>query len=94
MLKINLILFATLLVLVNGKFRYDDYKLYKVLPVTEKQFQGLKDLERDSRFDFWSEIILNENVKVMVSPENQEYFEEYIHDFHMEGSVAMKDVQQ
>nr|UPI76680.1 M14 metal carboxypeptidase 3 [Antheraea yamamai] len=73
---------------------YRKYKVYKVIPETEKNVQILVDLQKNNHFTFWSDTIeIGSNVRIMITPEEQKEFEDYMNNVGMNFSIAINDVQ-
>ncbi|KAI5642821.1 zinc carboxypeptidase domain-containing protein [Phthorimaea operculella] len=80
-----------------GIYKYQNfkgYKVYKVVPKTEKDVKVLKDIETERAYQFWTEVIRKgQDVRIMVAPENQLDLEARLKAIDGEVKVAITDVQ-
>ncbi|CAH0728592.1 unnamed protein product, partial [Brenthis ino] len=73
---------------------YENYKVYKVVPETAKQVQILTDLRKEPHYNFWTDIInIGEDVKIMVSPSQDEELAKYLRSVEMDPVLAISNVQ-
>ncbi|XP_072929534.1 uncharacterized protein [Epargyreus clarus] len=73
---------------------YKNYRVYKIVPETDKHVQVLIDLQKQKEFFFWSDIIdLGNKVRIMVAPEKFGDFEEYLTRVGIKTEVIISDVQ-
>ncbi|KAK5640384.1 hypothetical protein RI129_011195 [Pyrocoelia pectoralis] len=88
-------LVSVALCLSHGPKRYDNYKVYRLVPTTELQINALRHLEEYSpQYDFWTEaILLNHNVDIMVPPALQDDFEKYLQAIQLHPVIWIKNVQ-
>lgn len=80
------------------KIRFDNYKLYRLIPNDEETFNILKEMEDTEQFsgyNFWSPAIkVGAAVDLMVSPYRVDYIEDMVKSRGMNASVLMENVQQ
>lgn len=90
---IPLLFFATI---VAGKFRFDNYTLYKVVPTNEEHLRVLRDLQDvDRRFDIWGDLMpSSESVGVLSSPGDKIVLEEYLKNQGIPFSVSFPNIQE
>lgn len=95
----NLLQFLFILALsvtvIAEKKSYDGYKLYKVVPKTEKEVEILEEI-RDARFaDFWNEYFkVNDDVRMLVEPELQLVVQGRLMHAGVQVSTIIEDVQK
>ncbi|KAJ0173496.1 hypothetical protein K1T71_010645 [Dendrolimus kikuchii] len=83
-----------LIVLSNGMVSYDNYKVYSVVPSNEVQVQRLTDLMKEG-YEFWSEVlVVGQDTRIMVSPEQEKDFVEYSKSIGMEALLKIANVQE
>lgn len=92
----KLIPILLLVTVVTGKFRFDNYTLYKVLPNNEQHVSVLRDLkDSDNRFDFWSDPMpSSESVSVLSSPGDKSALEEYLNNHGIGFDVSFANIQE
>ncbi|XP_075983179.1 uncharacterized protein LOC142981269 [Anticarsia gemmatalis] len=88
-----LIAFATV---INAEYvSYENFKVYKTVPVSDNEVQILTDLRKQNEYMFWSDIIsLNGDVRIMVAPEKQNAFEKYVESVGITTRVVIENVQE
>lgn len=92
MLKYNLIF---LIPCVFGKFRFDNYTLYKILPKSVEQVKLLQDLQDDLRYDFWNDPMPSaEFVNILSSPTNKRDLEYLLNGNEIKFNIAMDNIQE
>lgn len=77
--------------------RYDNYKVYSVIPHTNEHLQVLKKLSKDCRneCDFWTDIaFVGHPVDIMVSPKVFVEFNDMIKVQKLFAKVKIEDVQK
>ncbi|KAL0868943.1 hypothetical protein ABMA27_007271 [Loxostege sticticalis] len=95
----NLLQFLFILALsvtvIAEKKSYDGYKLYKVVPKTEKEVEILEEI-RDARFaDFWNEYFkVNDDVRMLVEPDLQLVVQGRLMHAGVQVSTIIEDVQK
>lgn len=90
-----LIIFATVLVNCQGKANYDDFKVYKVTPLTEVQVSLLRDLEENFSYSFWTEVVSpNKPVHIMVPPKLIENFNGFLRNNSYKYEIFINNVQE
>ncbi|XP_049860164.1 zinc carboxypeptidase-like [Schistocerca gregaria] len=89
-------LVASLVLAAGEKVRYDDHRVYRVLPANVDQLQFLNGLTKYHRdIYFWKEpSVVNKPADVMVSPKMQASFMEGLEANGIESSVYIDDVQR
>ncbi|XP_046995628.1 zinc carboxypeptidase-like isoform X1 [Schistocerca americana] len=92
---ILLFLVAGLALAAGEKLRYDDYRVYRVLPANVDQLQFLNGLARyHSDIRFWKEArAVNMPADIMVSPKMQPTFLEWLQAHSITASVFIENVQ-
>ncbi|KAM7352228.1 zinc carboxypeptidase [Cochliomyia hominivorax] len=79
---------------LEKKIRYDNYKVYKVRIVSVEQYNELMGQEEEYELDFWSEVHnYGETCDVMVKPELQSKFENFLQKAKIVYEVKIKNVQ-
>ncbi|XP_018574461.2 zinc carboxypeptidase [Anoplophora glabripennis] len=95
-------LFALLSLTVNlclaEKIRYDDYKVYRLIPndvETLKILKQMEDTQHLSDYNFFSPVVkVGGPVDVMVPPHQVDYIENLAKSREMNSSVVMQNVQK
>ncbi|KAF5281424.1 hypothetical protein FQR65_LT14695 [Abscondita terminalis] len=73
--------------------RYDDFRVYRVLPKNVHQLQALRKLEGE--YELWNEPgLLHKNVDVMVAPYQRTAFEEFLQRLNFHKHVMVENVQE
>ncbi|XP_028167851.1 zinc carboxypeptidase-like [Ostrinia furnacalis] len=73
---------------------YENYKVYKVVPNSVEQVQILVDLRKEG-YDFWTDVFdVGSDVRIMVSPSQDEEFSQYITKVRLNAVVAIANVQE
>lgn len=75
---------------------YDNYKVYKVIPINKEHIQILKNLKYDHRngYDFWTGISgTGKPVDIMVPPELSVEFNEMIKIHKLPATINIENVQ-
>ncbi|XP_045502735.1 zinc carboxypeptidase-like [Colias croceus] len=81
------------IVLCNAYKSYENYKVYKVIPSSEMHLQMLSNLRKDG-YDFWTDVPkIGENVRIMVSPLQDEEFIKYVKSVGLNPELAIPNVQ-
>ncbi|KAL4702761.1 hypothetical protein ACJJTC_002301 [Scirpophaga incertulas] len=96
-MRTTLTILSTVLILpfINGKYRFDNYTLYKVLPTNVEQIKVLQELYSDIRFEFWSDPMPSvDYVSILSKPGNQEYLEEYLKANQINFIIKMPNIQE
>ena len=74
---------------------YDNYKVYKVSPETEREVKILNDLHKDSNYDFWTDKInIGQDVRIMVPPSKDSEFIEYLRSVSMVPVLSITNIQE
>ncbi|XP_047994157.1 zinc carboxypeptidase-like isoform X2 [Leguminivora glycinivorella] len=74
---------------------YEGYKVYKAVPKTADEVEGLIKLKISGVTEFWDDNIdVNQNVKIMVSPAHEAEFIEIIERDNIEATLVIDDVQR
>lgn len=80
------------------KVRYDNYKLYRLIPNDEETLDILKKLENTeelSEYDFWSPVVkVGMEVDLMVPPYRVEEIEHMAKARGMNASILIDNVQE
>ncbi|KAJ2953493.1 hypothetical protein O0L34_g1091 [Tuta absoluta] len=85
---------SAILVLSEAKKSYANYKVYSVEPKTEEQVQNLRDLRKDG-YEFWDDYFtVGSNIRVMVSPNKSEEFEQYTRSVRLSSTLKISNVQE
>ncbi|KAB0795830.1 hypothetical protein PPYR_09891 [Photinus pyralis] len=74
--------------------RFDNFKVYQVIPTTSAHLEVLEKLENDPNYNFWSGVALNRQVDVMVSPRQQDIFTNLLRFLNLPGKVMIENVQE
>lgn len=83
-----------LFVFSNAMVRYDNYKVYSVVPSNEVQIQRLTDLMKQG-YEIWSDVLaVGQDTRIMVSPEQEKDFVEYSKIIGMEADLKISNVQE
>lgn len=81
-------------VLAQEKVRYDNYKVYTVLPTNTTHLNILRNLERHGEYNFWTDIKnVAMPVDVMVPPHLSSDFQDLISNHKMSSSLKINNVQ-
>ncbi|KAJ8682550.1 hypothetical protein QAD02_018342 [Eretmocerus hayati] len=76
------------------KLSYKNYKVYRIIPGSERDLKLLNKLE-EKGFSYWrSPSRTMQSVDLMVAPEKFSYFEKFMGDHRMKFQLIVKDVQQ
>lgn len=91
-----LFLFTIAFVFTNAEYvTYKDFKVYNVIPTNEKEVKLLRDLNQNGHYMFWTDRIQeNFEVKIMVKPEKQKEFEDYLTSEGVDMKMVIDDVQK
>ncbi|KAJ0173495.1 hypothetical protein K1T71_010644 [Dendrolimus kikuchii] len=74
---------------------YENHKVYKIIPSSDKEVQILVDLQKQNEYFFWSDIIdISSDVRVMVAPGRQEEFEDYLFSVGITPKIVIEDVKR
>ncbi|GLV20125.1 uncharacterized protein CBL_21339, partial [Carabus blaptoides fortunei] len=95
-MKFSAVVLITALAVASANIvRYDNYKVYRMLPTTEEQLSRLRELERTSiEYNFWkSPVARNVPVDVMVPPNMEEHFQGLVHRLQIRAIPYITDVQ-
>lgn len=80
------------------KIRYDNYKVYRLIPNDEETFKILKQIEVGgelSNYNFFSPLVkVGDPVDLMVPPHQVDYIENLAKSRGMNASVLMENVQK
>ena len=73
---------------------YENFKVYKVIPQNDEHVQKIEVL-REQLYEFWTDITkIGEDVRIMVSPEQNDEFVKYIKNAGMEPVLGISNVQE
>merc|ERR1719430_1387947 len=72
-LKIALLLLLAMV--TNARVNYSGYQVFRVQVENMEQAELMEGLNREGKFDFWTEVRLGRPVDVMTSPENRKELE-------------------
>ncbi|KZC12084.1 PREDICTED: zinc carboxypeptidase-like [Dufourea novaeangliae] len=91
----KLILLALVALATANQVKYDNYKVFRVTPQTEEQFQVLDSLEQMSdSYTFWKEpSAVSSSADVMVAPHKIPEFIELMDKFGILHETYVEDVQ-
>lgn len=96
-MKYSLIALLSLSLLITGvsltKQRFDNYKVYSVKVQNDDQLKILENLERQD-YDFWESPILGDVADIMVTPDQEQYFESLMGIHKFESSIKIANLQQ
>lgn len=73
--------------------RFDNYKVYSVNVANDKQLKAVQNLEK-SDFDFWESPAISHVADVMVSPDQEEYFESLMDTHRIQREIKIQNVQE
>lgn len=92
----KLLLIFPILCVVNAKFRFDNYTLYKIIPNNVEQIKVLQNLEDlDNRYDFWSDPVPTaQYVNILSSPQNKAELEHVLKGNGMAFEITMSNIQE
>lgn len=77
------------------KMRYDDYKVYTVLPINAGHIDILKTLQQSRKYNFWTEIqTVGRAVDVMLPPEQTENFLDIVSSHKIPNTLMIHNVQE
>ncbi|GBP80206.1 Zinc carboxypeptidase A 1 [Eumeta japonica] len=80
---------------VKAQIRYDEYKVFSVVPETEDQIQALKDLSQELLYEFWTDFLdVGKNVKIMVAPNRVKDFYSSLNSIGLRPDLNINNVQQ
>lgn len=75
--------------------RYDDFKVYKLMPRSHAHLDSLRNLENGGVYNFWSDIgYVNKSVHIMVPPHMRHNFNDFLKLTHIEHELYIGDVQK
>lgn len=77
--------------------RFDNYKVYRVIPSNEEHLKVLRNLEEDllNGYDFWSDpSFVGRPVDIMVPPTLSTEFNDMVEEFEIPTVVYIEDVQK
>nr|CAD7401295.1 unnamed protein product [Timema poppensis] len=91
-----MVMLVTLLTASVAKVRYDNYKVYHVVPTDQHHLTVLRDIEtRIQDLSLWSDVQdVNNPVHIMVPPYQEEEFTNLIKSFSMLHKINMHNVQE
>ncbi|KAF5299716.1 hypothetical protein FQA39_LY11511 [Lamprigera yunnana] len=93
MIKVLLVVLATLALGHSAKVRYDNFQVYRIFPQNEEQLKALRELEEHPDYNLWTDATyVNRSVDVMVAPHLQHQFQNFLRDFNYR--VWIQDVQK
>lgn len=96
-MKYSLIALLSLSLLITGvsltKKRFDNYKVYSVKVQNDDQLKILENLERQD-YDFWESPILGDVADIMVTPDQEQYFESLMDIHKFESSIKIANLQE
>lgn len=88
-------LFLALTCVFAEKFRFDNYTLYKIYPKNLDQISLLRNLQMDTRFDFWTDPTPSTKfVNIMSAPESKIELETFFSDNDFTVEVTMPNIQE
>ena len=78
----------------QGKLRYDNYQVYRVIPENVEQLKFLNHLQADPGLRFWREVTtVNRHVDIMVPPDRVNEFLQLIRSKQMKPKLFISNVQ-
>ncbi|CAH2044946.1 unnamed protein product, partial [Iphiclides podalirius] len=90
----NLEVMDALLEIDRAYKSYENYKVYDVVPKNDAQVQILHDLKKEG-YDYWTDVFtVNSNVRIMVKPEKQNEFVNYLEKVGLNPSVSISNVKK
>lgn len=96
-MKYSLISLLSLCLLITGvsltKKRFDNFKVYSVKVQNDDQLKILENLERKD-YDFWESPILGDVADIMISPDQEQYFQSLVNMHQLESSVKIANLQE
>ncbi|GAB0100159.1 hypothetical protein DMENIID0001_161540 [Sergentomyia squamirostris] len=96
-MKFLVVLALVIVASVATKVKFNDHKVFTVIPENEDQLKALRDLEIQSipSFDFWASAKgVGHKADIMVSPEQMDDFREFLQQNNLESSLKIEDVQK
>lgn len=92
------VLVGALLILVSvaaDTVTYEGYKVYEVQPKSFEENKALQDLQSNGEYDFWTDINKVGNpVLIMVSPQNQYAFQNYLLANGISNNIIINNVEK
>lgn len=92
------VLVGTLLIFVGiaaDSVTYEGYKVYEVQPKSFEENKALEALKSKEEYDFWTDINKVGNpVLIMVSPQNQYAFQNYLLANGISNNVIIDNVEK
>lgn len=77
------------------RVRYDDHKVYRVIPLTEEHLKVLKNLVLRDHYDFWKDVsFVGMPVDIIVPPKRSIEFNDMIKEQRLPAVVYIEDVQK
>merc|ERR1712055_939037 len=89
-LKIALLLLLAMV--TNARVNYSGYQVFRVQVENMEQAELMEGLNREGKFDFWTEVRLGRPVDVMTSPENRKELETWLGEVDIHWSIMVEDV--
>merc|ERR1719466_359501 len=89
-LKIALLLLLAMV--TNARVNYSGYQVFGVQVENMEQAELMEGLNREGKFDFWTEVRLGRPVDVMTSPENRKELETWLGEVDIHWSIMVEDV--
>merc|ERR1712183_853025 len=89
-LKIALLLLLAMV--TNARVNYSGYQVFRVQVENMEQAELMEGLNREGKFDFWTEVRLGRPVDVMTSPENRKELETWLGEVGIHWSIMVEDV--
>ncbi|XP_063831212.1 zinc carboxypeptidase-like [Ostrinia nubilalis] len=87
---------VAILAIVNCEYvSYNNYKVYKVKPETDKEVEILYDAEKEQGYLFWDEgFRRGRDVRIMVAPEKQHELVKYFSERGMTAELMLLDFER
>lgn len=94
-MQLILVLAALVAVVSTAMVRYDNYSVFSVQVTNTVQEKLLTDLRKqDKKFDFWTDVMVERQVDIMVPPEKRSEFTDLMAQNDLKYSVKIENVQQ
>jgi len=72
---------------------YDGYKVIRAFPKTQAQFDSLRDLEAQDKYDFWQDPRPGGFADIMVSPAQYAKVKSFLDNANIENSIMIEDLE-
>lgn len=73
---------------------YENFKVYKVIPQNDEHVQKIEVL-REQLYEFWTDVTkVGDDIRIMVSPDQNDEFVNYVKSAGMEPVLGISNVQE